>query len=358
VSRLEEMKRELTSLVKGLVLLRECSSRTNDAVLAFGELMSTVLLAHRGRERGVDTDFVDSRSFIRTDNRFQAAVPDMKTIKKLAKRKIKPAAGKIVVCQGFIGSTAEGVTTTLGRGGSDYTATIIGSVLGASIIEIWTDVDGIMTTDPRLVPHSVSIPEISYTEAAELSYFGAKVIHPTALQPAVNQAIPVHVKNTKNPDHAGTAILPLVEGRGLRAISAKKSITLINVVSSRMLNAYGFLSRIFTIFEKYKTSVDLVATSEVSVSMSVENTSRLKDIAKDLEEFAEVEIRKNRSIICLVGKDVWEDGEFFVRVFTSLKNIPARMISLGASHVNLSLVVPDEECNEAVRLLHKEFFEK
>ena len=318
--------------------------------------MATTLLYLRAKERGYKADFVDSRSFVRTDDRFMQAAPDMKAIKKLAKQKVKPKAGKIVVCQGFIGSTADGVTTTLGRGGSDYSATIIGSALGAEAVEIWTDVDGIMTTDPRLIPAAMSLAEITYNEAAELAYFGAKVVHPSTIQPAVDLHIPVWVKNTKNPKHAGTVILSDAGGQGLRAIAAKKGITLINVVSSRMLNAYGFLNRIFGLFEKYKTPVDLIATSEVSVTMSVENTAHLKDIVKDLEEFAEVEINKNRAIICLVGKNVWEDGNFFVRVFSALKSVPIRMISLGASHINLSLVVPEENSDEAVKLLHREFF--
>jgi aspartate kinase len=356
-TRLSEMHRELSSLTKGLILLKECSHRTSDTVLAFGELMSTVLIAYRARERGYKADYVDSRTFIRTDDHFTSAVPDMKAIKKLARRKLKPAPGKIVVCQGFIGSTEAGVTTTLGRGGSDYTATIIGSALGAAEVEIWTDVDGIMTTDPRLIPAATSIPQISSNEAAELAYFGAKVVHPSTIQPAVDQKIPVWVKNTKNSDHAGTVILPDVEGKGLRAIAAKKGITVINVVSSRMLNAYGFLNRIFCIFEKYKTPVDIIATSEVSVSMSVETTARLKDIVMDIEEFADVDIRKNRAIICLVGKNAWESGNIFVRVFMALKDIPVRMISFGASQINLSIVVPEENCDSAVKLLHREFFE-
>jgi aspartate kinase len=356
-TRLTAMHRELSSLTKGLCLLKECSGRTGDTVLAFGELMSTVLIACRARERGYKTDFADSRTFLRTDDHFAAAMPDMKAIKKLARQKLKPAPGKIVVCQGFIGSTENGVTTTLGRGGSDFTATIIGSALGAAEVEIWTDVDGIMTTDPRLIPAAASIPEISYNEAAELAYFGAKVVHPSTIQPAVDQKIPVWVKNTKNSGHAGTVILPEVDGRGLRAIAAKKGITLINVVSSRMLNAYGFLNRIFCIFEKYRTPVDIIATSEVSVSMSVENAARLKDIVKDIEEFAEVDARKNRAIICLVGKNAWEQGDVFVRVFTALKDISVRMISFGASQINLSIVVPEEECDTAVKLLHREFFE-
>jgi aspartate kinase len=214
-----------------------------------------------------------------------------------------------------------------------------------------------MTTDPRIIPQARSIPEISYKEAAELAYFGAKVVHPSSIQPAIEQKIPVWVKNTNNPEHPGTVILPDVESAGIRAIAAKKSLTLINVVSSRMLNAYGFLSKIFSIFEKYRTPVDLIATSEVSVTMSVDTVSRLREIIHELQQFSEVDIRRNRSIVCIVGKDIWEKGEYFVRTFSALQSIPIKLISYGGSHINLSLVVPEEHCDEAVRSLHKEFFE-
>lgn len=354
---IEQMSAALLSLVKGLSLLRECSVRSRDAVLAFGELLSTSLIAARARQRGLRVDFVDSRLFMRTNDNFSAAVPDMKTIARLAKRKLKPAPGKIVICQGFIGSTAQGVTTTLGRGGSDFSATIIGAALGAEAVEIWTDVNGILTTDPRLVPHAATIPRMSYAGAAELAYFGAKVMHPSSIQPAVEKGIPVWVKNTKAPEEPGTELVPVSPTKGPRAIAFKKNITLINVVSSRMLNAYGFLSRMFAVFEKYETPVDLIATSEVSVSMTVQGPSSMEDIIKDLEEFANVEVLKNQATLCLVGKELWEGKEFFVRFFSALNGIPVKMISLGASKINLSFALPEEYCDMAVKLLHQEFFE-
>jgi aspartate kinase len=355
--KIGEMEKALLSLVKGLALLRECSPRSRDAVLAFGELLSTTLIAARARERGCAADFADSRLFMRTDDNFSAAAPDMKMIAKLAKRKLKPAPGKIVVCQGFIGSTAEGVTTTLGRGGSDLSATIIGAVLDAEAVEIWTDVNGILTTDPRLIPNAATIPRMSYAGAAELAYFGAKVMHPASIQPAVEKGIPVWVKNTGAPENPGTELVPVSQNKGPRAIAFKKNITLINVVSSRMLNAYGFLSRIFAVFEKHRIPVDLIATSEVSVSMTVEGQTPLKELVKDLQEFSSVEVSKNQAIVCLVGKEIWEEKRFFIRVFSALDGIPLRMISLGASKINLSLALPAEYCDEAVKLLHREFFE-
>jgi len=359
IGKIEDMRRALIALIKGLALLRECTARSSDAVCSFGELLSTTLLAARAKERGYSAEFIDSRTFMRTDDTFSAAIPEMKTIARLVKRKLKPIPGKIIVCQGFIGSTAEGVTTTLGRGGSDFSATIIGAALGAEAVEIWTDVSGILTTDPRLIPYAKAIPKMSYAGAAELAYFGAKVMHPSSIQPAVEKSIPVWVKNSNAPADAGTVLVPVSDSKtkGPRAIAFKKNITLITVVSSRMLNAYGFLGRMFAVFEKHRTSVDLIATSEVSVSMTVEGCAILKDIVRDLQEFATVEIMKNQASICLVGMDLWEEAKFFQRVFSALEGIPLKMISLGASKINMSLALPEERCDEAVKLLHREFFE-
>jgi aspartate kinase len=270
---------------------------------------------------------------------------------------LKPRPGRLAVLQGFIGSTPEGATTTLGRGGSDYTATIIGAALKADEVEIWTDVNGIMTSDPRIVKNARTISQISYKEAAELAYFGAKVIHPATIQPAINLGIPVWVKNTFRPEEEGTKIVPRIPANGLKAIACKKGITLINVSSSRMLLAYGFLRKIFETFEKHQTPVDLIATSEVSVSMTIDNPSSVNAIKKDLEEIGTVGVEADKSIVCLVGQDLWKDTVFLSRVFQCLKSTPVRMISLGSSDINLSFVVPESNTEDCVRRLHDEFFE-
>jgi aspartate kinase len=319
--------------------------------------MSTLILAVGADERNIKNDLLDARAFIKTDENFSLASPLEDLTNRCIQSTIKPHPGKLLITQGFIGSTAQGMTTTLGRGGSDYTAAIIGAGLQAEEIQIWTDVDGIMTTDPRVVPEASTIPVMSYREAAELSYFGARVIHPSTVQPAVNQSIPICVRNTGNPGGVGTTIVAGIPAEGPKAVALKKDITVINISSGRMLLAYGFLKSIFQIFEKHRTPVDLIATSEVSVSMTIDNRQSLDGILKELAVLGTVSQEGQNCIICLVGQDLWKNPTILSRVFSTLQSIPVRMISLGASDTNLSLVVPQKRVNEAVRRLHHEFFE-
>ncbi len=354
--RLDHCFAELSSLVKGLSLLRECTPRSSDAILSFGEILSTTLVALRAEERGIETELLDARDFVRTDDHFTSALPLFEPTNRLAREQVKPKPGKLIVTQGFIGRTESGATSTLGRGGSDYSATIIGAALGAEEVQIWTDVNGIMTSDPRVVRDARTIDRISYNEAAELAYFGAKVVHPSTIQPAVETGIPVLVMNTGDPSGPGTAIVERADGKGLRAIAGKKGITLIHVASTRMLNAYGFLSRIFATFEKHRTPVDLIATSEVSVSMTIDNSQSLSTIVRELQEIGRVGVEEELAIICLVGQDLWKEPAFIARVFGALKDTPIRMVSLGSSDINLSLVVPGKMLNTAIQILHGEFF--
>ncbi len=347
---------QLRALTRALAMLKEWSNRSNDAILSFGERLSTTILFHRARSRGMDAELFDARELVKTDDNFTAALPIEDLTAAAIGTRVKPRPGSLAITQGFIASTTSGATTTLGRGGSDYSATIFAAALKAEEVEIWTDVNGIMTADPRIVPSARPITTISYREAAELAYFGAKVIHPSTIQPAVNLGIPVRVKNTFEPDHPGTEIVAACSGTGVRAIASKRRITLVSVSSSRMLLAYGFLRRIFEIFEKHQTPVDLIATSEVSVSVTIDNPSALDRIARDLSEIGTVGVEAEKSIICLVGPDLWKDTVFLSRVFTSLHEVPVRMISLGASDINLSLVVPEPATEESVRSLHAEFF--
>jgi aspartate kinase len=355
---LDSLFGELSSIVRGLCLIREVSPRSQDAVVSFGERLSTRLLVHKAKAKGLSAELVDARSAIKTDEHFTSANLLKDATNEACRAAFQPKPGHLIISQGFIGSTEKGVTTTLGRGGSDYSATIIGAALGAESVEIWTDVDGIMTTDPRVIPHAKVLPEISYAEAAELSYFGAKVIHPSTIQPAVDLGIPVWVKNTKNPAARGTVITPagLAGVSGVQAIAAKKNISVITVKSTRMINAFGFLRRIFEVFDAHKVSVDLVATSEVSVSVTIEDATHLKAVRRDLEAFAEVVVEDHQAIVCLVGRGLWKDGTFMVKVFTSLKDLPVRLVTMGSSDINLSLVVPQPELEKAIQKLHDALF--
>jgi aspartate kinase len=355
-SELAKVFTELRALMNALAILKEWSKRSNDAILSVGERLATILLLYRARERGMDAELFDSRELVKTDDNFTQAAPIEDLTHRLIAQAIKPKPGRLAIMQGFISSTTGGAITTLGRGGSDYTATIVGAALKADEVEIWTDVSGIMTSDPRIVKDARPISQISYKEAAELAYFGAKVIHPSTIQPAINLGIPVWVKNTfKSEDH-GTKIISSIPKNGLKAIACKKGITLINVSSSRMLLAYGFLRKIFETFEKHQTAVDLIATSEVSVSMTIDNASAVNSIARDLSDIGTVGVESEKSIICLVGQDLWKDTVFLSRVFHCMKSTPVRMISLGSSDINLSLVVPEPNTDDGVRMLHKEFF--
>jgi aspartate kinase len=354
--RLEGLFTDLKALVKGSLLLNECSPRVHDAVLGMGELWSTSILHSRCRQRGIDAELLDSRKLVVTDDKFgEAAVLHQATREKI-RAGVKPQGGRLFIAQGFIGATDRGVTTILGRGGSDYSGSIFGAALDAEEVQIWTDVDGIMTTDPRKVPSARSIPAITYAEAAELAFFGAKVVHPATIQPAVERGIPVLVKNTKNPSHPGTVIGKNAPGLGLRAIAGRKGATLVTVSSSRMLNAYGFLRRIFEIFDRHQVSVDLVATSEVSVSMTVEDKRDLSVLVKDLEALGSVKVEPEVAILCLVGQDLWKDNRLVARVFEAIPDLPVRMISLGSSEINLSMVLKAKDLDPAVAAVHKAFF--
>jgi aspartate kinase len=355
-ARLDSHFTDLKALVKGSILLNECSPRVHDAVLAMGELWSTAILWSRCRHRGVDADLLDARKLVVTDDTFGEAALLAAPTRQRIRDAVKPKAGRLLITQGFIGATDKGVTTTLGRGGSDYSGSIFGAALDADEVQIWTDVDGIMTTDPRKVAAARSIPAITYAEAAELAFFGAKVVHPATIQPAVEKGIPVLVKNTKNPGHPGTVIASEAPGKGLRAIAGRKGATLVTVSSSRMLNAYGFLRRIFEIFDRHKISVDLVATSEVTVSMTVEDKRDLKPLIGDLESLGSVKVETGMAILCLVGQELWRDNRLIARVFEAIPELPVRLISLGSSDINLSVVVKAKDLDPAVAAVHKAFF--
>ena len=358
VAELDRLFLELRSLAQGVFLIRECSPRSRDALLSFGERLSTTIIAAAAAETGIETTLIDARRIIRTDAGFSAAAPIVDETNRLVRSAITAGPDRLTVTQGFIGSTDDGVTTTLGRGGSDYSATLIGAALDAEVVEIWTDVSGIMTADPRVIPEAVSIATISYDEAAELAYFGAKVVHPSTIIPAVDRGIPVLVKNTMRPDATGTRIDAGVPSSGVRAIASKSGVTLITVRSSRMLNAFGFLHALFEVFDEHRVSVDLVATSEVSVSMTVDRDAPIGRLLGDLEPLGEVSVEHGKSIVCLVGRGLLQDAAFLSGVFGCVAPSPIRMIALGSSDINLSIVVSDDHAPSVLRSLHGHLFDR
>lgn len=352
---------ELKNLCQGIAILGELTNRSLDAIASVGERLSSMIIAQAMRERNLPVELVNARDFMITDDQFTNAAPLFNHIEDRTKALILPhiRKGTIVVTQGFLGATTKGITTTLGRGGSDYSAAIIGAVLDAEEIQIWTDVDGVLTADPRIVPSAKKLKVISFREASELAYFGARVLHPSTILPAVKKKIPVFVLNSKRPNSNGTQIAasPPKSNAAVKSIASKKGITVINIQSTRMLMAYGFLESIFSVFHKHKTSVDLVSTSEVAVSLTIDNIARLEEIVTDLEDFAEVSVYNGKAIICIVGEQMHSTVGVADRIFRALGDINVMMISQGASEINMSLVIDEAHINESVRRLHAEFFE-
>lgn len=352
---------ELQEIARGLSVLQELTPRTRDAVLSYGERLSSQILTAALNWHGVQAVHIDARELIVTDRNFTRATPLFEETYKRLRQRIPPLAREaVVVLGGFIGSTPEGITTTLGRGGSDYTASLVGVGIDAEEVEIWTDVDGILTCDPSIIPEAHRIRVISFAEAAELAYFGARVLHPATMQPAMQKHIQVRVLNSRRPWVEGTLIVPSVPlcKNPVKAISAKRDITVITVESLRMINAYGFLKKIFEVFERYETPVDMVSTSEVSVSATIDDPTHLEEIVEDLEKFSTVTVESDQAIVCLVGDNIRYTPGIAARAFGALRDINVRMISQGASLLNLSFVVRNQDLEKAARKLHDEFFQQ
>ncbi|MBK9168432.1 MAG: lysine-sensitive aspartokinase 3 [Bryobacterales bacterium] len=355
----EEHFNELSELVKGLAVLGELTPRSIDAISSYGERLSSVIVTAAFRRAGMAATHIDARQVIRTDRRHTQAAPVYEATYQRLRDIVAPAAAKaVVVMAGFIGSTDQDVTSTLGRGGSDFTASIVGAGAGAEEIQIWTDVDGMLTADPTILPGAHRVRAISFAEAAELAYFGAKVLHPSTVLPAVEKNIPVLILNSRRPEAPGTRIVAeAVPCRNaVKSIACKRRIAAVNIASTRMLMAHGFLKRIFEVFDRFETPVDIVATSEVSVSLTIDNTARLEAILAELGQFAEVGVEESQAIVCLVGENIRHTPGIAARVFHALDGINIRMISQGASRLNLSVVVAEADLKPAVERLHAELF--
>jgi aspartate kinase len=334
-----------------------------DLCLSTGEFLSSNILVSYLNSQGIEAIWADAREAIVTDSRFGSARPLFSESKALASRIFEPVlkAGKVAVMQGFVGSDVRGRTTTFGRGGSDYSATFLGALLGAKTVEIWTDVDGILTADPSLVPEARRIRRMSFEEASELAYFGAKVLHPSTLRPAIERGVPVSVLNSMSPTVAGTEITPSGEKGGgeestVKSIAYKEGLTVLNITSTRMLMAYGFLASIFRIFNQFETPVDLVATSEVSVSVTVDTREKIDQIVSVLSEISEVEVQEGKAIVCCVGEDIGRQPGMPAQVFGELEGIRVTLISQGASRINISFVINESDLSEVVNRLHRRFF--
>jgi len=360
VSTVGDARSKIRQLHKIIAAHPVTSPPLQDEIVSYGEHLSSQLLTAALAEAGVDARHVDARSCIKTDDAYGAATPQPETANAI-RVEIEPLlAAKVPVLGGFIGSTARGVTTTLGRGGSDYTAAIVGAALDAREIQIWTDVSGVLTADPRVVRTARTIPILSYQEAAELAYFGAKVLHPKTIQPAIDKSIPVRVCNSRAAKEAGTLIVAESEAapQTIKAIAHKNGITTVQVTSARMLGAYGFLHALFGVFADHRIAVDVVTTSEVSVSLSIDDTSDLADLLVDLEKLGSVEVEENRTIISVVGEGLRNTPGIAARVFSVIDDINVTMISVGASSVNLTFMVDEQRAAEAIARLHRVCFEE
>lgn len=358
----DDLLRGLRAALESIAVRRDATPGDIDLVASHGERISARCVAAVLRRAGVDAVAYDAWELgLLTDDTFGAAEPLGASAAVLGERVLQCVnQGKIPVITGFIGKTTDGRVTTLGRGGSDYSAALIGAAIESDEIEIWTDVPGVMSADPRIVQSAFTIAELSFGEAAELAYFGAKVLHPKTIHPAVKRGIPVRVKNTFAPSHPGTVITArgALDAHGARAIAHKRAISVINIVSARMLLAHGFLEKIFHVFAKHRVVVDLVSTSEVSVSCTVDRTDGLEPALTELRAFGEVTLSHGHALVCIVAAGLLRDPTICARVFSTLHReaIATQLLSMGASALNLSMVVPDDRCVGVVRALHTELF--
>ena len=337
-----------------IILKISFSEALNKDILAQGELLSTKLFSVYLNEKGIEHVLLPALNFMSIDENDEPHVPHIK--QKLQQQLTQHGGNKLFITQGFICRNARGEIDNLKRGGSDYTASLIAAAIQASVCEIWTDISGMHNNDPRIVNKTVPIEQLSFDEAAELAYFGAKILHPASIWPAQQYKVPVKLLNTMEPQAKGTTISSEVSSKGAKAVAAKDGITAVKIKSSRMLLAYGFLRKVFEIFEKYKTSIDMVTTSEVAVSVTIDNDGALPSIKNELETLGHVEIDKNQTIISIVGNEIASDAASLKKVFSSLHDINVRMVSYGGSDNNISLLVPADQKKRVLQQLNTGVF--
>jgi aspartate kinase len=382
VASMAEHFEELEAVVTKIATAGETSPQTLDVVASAGELLNSRLVAAALVGAGLPGVWVDARRAVVTNDDYTRAIP-LTTDTSAAMRQhvgSQVNAGNVPVLGGFVGATVDGHTTTLGRGGSDYSGALVGAGIGAREIQIWTDVDGMLTADPRVVANPRLVPTLSFAEAAELAYFGAKVLHPSTILPAIEHDIPVRILNSRKPQGTGTVITATAAGADapgagtagtsaagasaaapertpVTAFACKRGVTVVDITSSRMLMAYGFLRQVFEVFEKYRTAVDVVTTSEVSVSVTVDDTRDLDAIVTALKAFGEVAVEPDMALLCAVGDQFRSDPHLAARVVSVLEEVPLRMISQAASRRNITVVMRQADLNHAMQRVHREFFE-
>jgi aspartate kinase len=363
-SRLQTLFDSLEVVLRGIAALGELSPRTMDNVMSYGEICSSTLVAAAFSALGIESELVDSRECLITDSAYTRAAPDFEATNESMQAKLLPLLARncVPVMGGFIASNAGGITTTLGRGGSDYSASIIGAALSADAIEIWTDVKGVMTTDPRLCPNASKIDEMSFAEASEMAYFGAKVLHPATVIPAIEKNIPVWVLDSRHPEGKGTCIRAQAPPcqTTFRAIAAKKNIAIISMRTNRKPGTFTSLKNLFELFERHGLSADLLSTSEASVSIALDSTGVMTPLVSELKQLGEVEVETGKAIVCLVSEEIKYKVGVAASVFTTLAaaNVNIHMISQGASEINIGVVIEESDMPVAIRDLHARFFEQ
>ncbi len=349
---------ELAHLAEALSTLGHATPRSRDAIASKGEMLSSILVVAAFRERGIEAEHVDATEVMITTDDFERAEPRQEQIVEASRRVIRPLleAGKIPVVGGYVGATDHGLVTTLGRGGSDFSASLLGAALGAEAIEIWTDVDGMLTADPRVVRGACLIDRIRFDEASELASFGAKVLHPSTIAPAVRLGIPVYIYNSRNPAGTGTQITFDAPKRPVTAVAGKQGVTVVRIRSPRMLLQHGFMRTVFEIFDRHRTSVDVIATSEISVSLTIDDTTHLDSLVVDLSPLGDVTVERNRGIVAIVGAGLSDAVGAMSRALGALAGLRVHMLSLSASGINLTVILDGDQVNTAIERLHNEFF--
>jgi aspartate kinase len=337
-------------------------SMLKDAIVSYGEQLSSHLLSQVCKAKGLNARQMDARRLIVTDDEYGSAAPIWDETEKLIKLELEPLIemGEIPIIGGFIAASRGGETTTLGRGGSDYSAALVGAALRAREIQIWTDVTGVLTCDPRICPEAKTLKALSYEEAAELAYFGAKVLHPKTIKPAVDYRIPVRVCNSHVPGEKGTMILAETEvvPNTIKSIAHKTGITILRISSARMLGAFGFMAALFQVFERYRVVIDVISTSEVSVALTLDNTDSLEQVVGELGRLGETQVEYNNAVVCVVGEGLRASSGLASKIFSTIEDIPISLISHGASSVNITFVIKEDKVSEVIKRLHNEFFVK